>query len=135
MANVQAHGKVPGPDFTGLSSQASARQQASAKYLEREIDLRETPYLQWCWRVSATLRQSREQHRWPGPDERRRQCWRRCHGLAYAYGLLLDARFPFLPLSEIRRYSDASATRHTMSANRVSSSWAIDASSAPAPSM
>ncbi|PRY72599.1 DUF3047 domain-containing protein [Halomonas ventosae] len=33
--------------------QASARQQASAKYLEREIDLRETPYLQWCWQVSG----------------------------------------------------------------------------------
>ncbi|MGM0984355.1 MAG: DUF3047 domain-containing protein [Pseudomonadota bacterium] len=31
--------------------QASARQQASAKYLEREIDLGETPYLQWCWQV------------------------------------------------------------------------------------
>ncbi|SEL03286.1 DUF3047 domain-containing protein [Halomonas daqiaonensis] len=32
--------------------QARARQQASAKYLEREIDLRKTPYLQWCWKVS-----------------------------------------------------------------------------------
>lgn len=33
--------------------QASARQQASAKYLEREIDLHETPYLHWCWQVSG----------------------------------------------------------------------------------
>ncbi|MEQ6889995.1 DUF3047 domain-containing protein [Halomonas sp. CS7] len=33
--------------------QARARQRASAKYLEREIDLGETPYLQWCWRVSG----------------------------------------------------------------------------------
>jgi len=33
--------------------QARARRRASAKYLEREIDLRETPYLQWCWRVSG----------------------------------------------------------------------------------
>lgn len=33
--------------------QASARQQASAKYLKREIDLRETPYLHWCWQVSG----------------------------------------------------------------------------------
>ncbi|MDW7747282.1 DUF3047 domain-containing protein [Halomonas sp.] len=33
--------------------QASARQQASAKYLEREIDLGETPYLNWCWQVSG----------------------------------------------------------------------------------
>ncbi|WFM72127.1 DUF3047 domain-containing protein [Halomonas sp. CKK8] len=33
--------------------QASARQQASAKYLEREVDLRETPYLHWCWQVSG----------------------------------------------------------------------------------
>ncbi|APE30192.1 hypothetical protein BOX17_04035 [Halomonas aestuarii] len=33
--------------------QARARRQASAKYLEREIDLRETPYLQWCWKVSG----------------------------------------------------------------------------------
>lgn len=32
---------------------ARARRRASAKYLEREIDLRETPYLQWCWRVSG----------------------------------------------------------------------------------
>ncbi|MCL7940255.1 DUF3047 domain-containing protein [Halomonas sp. ATCH28] len=33
--------------------QARARQQASAKYLEREIDLSETPYLHWCWQVSG----------------------------------------------------------------------------------
>ncbi len=33
--------------------QASARQQASAKYLECKIDLRDTPYLHWCWRVSG----------------------------------------------------------------------------------
>lgn len=32
--------------------QARARGQASAKYLEREIDLAATPYLRWCWRVS-----------------------------------------------------------------------------------
>lgn len=33
--------------------QASAQQQASAKYLEREINLDETPYLHWCWQVSG----------------------------------------------------------------------------------
>lgn len=33
--------------------QARAQQQASAKYLEREIDLRKTPYLKWCWQVSG----------------------------------------------------------------------------------
>ena len=33
--------------------QASAQQQASAKYLEREIDLGKTPYLHWCWQVSG----------------------------------------------------------------------------------
>lgn len=33
--------------------QAQARQQASAKYLEREIDLGKTPYLHWCWRISS----------------------------------------------------------------------------------
>ncbi|WP_242520752.1 DUF3047 domain-containing protein [Halomonas litopenaei] len=33
--------------------EARARGQASAKYLEREIDLKETPYLRWCWRVSG----------------------------------------------------------------------------------
>lgn len=32
--------------------QARARGQASAKYLEREIDLDKTPYLHWCWQVS-----------------------------------------------------------------------------------
>lgn len=41
--------------------QARARRQASAKYLEREIDLRETPYLHWCWQVSGVH---------PGLDER-----------------------------------------------------------------
>lgn len=40
--------------------QARARGQASAKYLEREIDLDATPYLRWCWRVSTT---------YPGLDE------------------------------------------------------------------
>ncbi|MBB3189533.1 DUF3047 domain-containing protein [Halomonas cerina] len=43
--------------------QARARQQASAKYLEREIDLRETPYLHWCWKVSGVH---------PGLDETRK---------------------------------------------------------------
>ncbi|SDK81526.1 Protein of unknown function [Modicisalibacter muralis] len=33
--------------------QARAAGQASAKYLEREIDLAETPYLSWCWKVSG----------------------------------------------------------------------------------
>ncbi|MGB8713423.1 MAG: DUF3047 domain-containing protein [Onishia taeanensis] len=33
---------------------AQARGQASAKYLEQEIDLDRTPYLHWCWRVSST---------------------------------------------------------------------------------
>nr|CDQ34993.1 hypothetical protein BN993_04461 [Virgibacillus halodenitrificans] len=41
--------------------QANARGQASAKYLEREIDLDETPYLHWCWKVDA---------RYTGLDER-----------------------------------------------------------------
>ncbi len=40
---------------------ARARGQASAKYLEREIDLRETPYLHWCWKAGA---------RYAGLDER-----------------------------------------------------------------
>lgn len=40
--------------------QASAQGQASARYLERDIDLNETPYLHWCWQVSAT---------YPGIDE------------------------------------------------------------------
>lgn len=43
--------------------QASARQQASAKYLEREIDLGKTPYLHWCWRVSGI---------YPGLDEKQK---------------------------------------------------------------
>lgn len=34
--------------------QARSHGQASAKYLEREIDLERTPYLHWCWRVSGT---------------------------------------------------------------------------------
>jgi hypothetical protein len=33
--------------------EARSRGKASAKYLEREINLRETPYLQWCWQVSG----------------------------------------------------------------------------------
>ncbi|MDI4636642.1 MULTISPECIES: DUF3047 domain-containing protein [Halomonadaceae] len=33
---------------------AQARGQASAKYLEQEIDLDRTPYLHWCWRVAST---------------------------------------------------------------------------------
>ncbi|WFE71131.1 DUF3047 domain-containing protein [Halomonas sp. M1] len=40
--------------------QASAQGQASARYLERDIDLNETPYLHWCWQVSTT---------YPGIDE------------------------------------------------------------------
>lgn len=40
---------------------ASAQGQASAKYLTYEIDLRETPYLHWCWKVDA---------RYSGLDER-----------------------------------------------------------------
>ncbi|MFG6177023.1 DUF3047 domain-containing protein [Halomonas sp. THAF12] len=40
---------------------ARARGQASAKYLERDIDLTATPYLKWCWRVSGL---------YPGLDER-----------------------------------------------------------------
>nr|WP_300306840.1 DUF3047 domain-containing protein [Halomonas sp.] len=32
---------------------AQANRQASAKYLERKIDLRETPYLRWCWQISG----------------------------------------------------------------------------------
>lgn len=43
--------------------EANARGQASAKYLEREIDLSETPYLRWCWKVNA---------RYAGLDERTR---------------------------------------------------------------
>ena len=41
--------------------EAKARGQASAKYLEREIDLSETPYLRWCWKVDV---------RYAGLDER-----------------------------------------------------------------
>lgn len=33
--------------------EARSKGKASAKYLEREIDLRETPYLKWCWQVSG----------------------------------------------------------------------------------
>lgn len=33
--------------------QAEANGQASAKYLEREIDLTRTPYLRWCWKVGT----------------------------------------------------------------------------------
>lgn len=40
--------------------QTQSRGQASARYLEREIDLAETPYLHWCWQVSNT---------YPGLDE------------------------------------------------------------------
>ncbi|PWW33835.1 hypothetical protein DFO74_12331 [Chromohalobacter israelensis] len=43
--------------------EANARGQASAKYLEREVDLDETPYLHWCWKVDA---------RYSGLDERTR---------------------------------------------------------------
>lgn len=34
--------------------QAQSQGQASARYLEREIDLDETPYLHWCWQVDST---------------------------------------------------------------------------------
>lgn len=43
--------------------EANARGQASAKYLEREVDLSETPYLHWCWKVDD---------RYTGLDERTR---------------------------------------------------------------
>lgn len=33
--------------------QARANGQASARYLEREINLTETPYLTWCWQVDS----------------------------------------------------------------------------------
>lgn len=33
--------------------EAHANGQASAKYLEREIDLERTPWLKWCWQVSG----------------------------------------------------------------------------------
>lgn len=34
--------------------QAQSRGQASARYLERDINLDETPYLHWCWQVDST---------------------------------------------------------------------------------
>lgn len=34
--------------------EAESQGQASARYLERDIDLTETPYLHWCWQVSNT---------------------------------------------------------------------------------
>ncbi|WP_229755515.1 DUF3047 domain-containing protein [Vreelandella lutescens] len=40
--------------------QADAMGQASARYLERDIDLNATPYLHWCWQVSGI---------YPGLDE------------------------------------------------------------------
>ncbi|SDN77744.1 DUF3047 domain-containing protein [Vreelandella arcis] len=40
--------------------EAQSQGQASARYLEREINLDETPYLHWCWQVSTT---------YPGLDE------------------------------------------------------------------
>lgn len=40
--------------------QARANGQASALYLEREIDLDKTPYLKWCWQVDSL---------YPGLDE------------------------------------------------------------------
>ena len=40
--------------------QADAFGQASARYLERTIDLNATPYLHWCWQVSGI---------YPGLDE------------------------------------------------------------------
>lgn len=33
--------------------QARANGQASAKYIERRIDLTKTPYLKWCWQISG----------------------------------------------------------------------------------
>lgn len=33
--------------------QARSRGKASAKYLEKEVDLARTPYLHWCWQVSG----------------------------------------------------------------------------------
>ena len=41
--------------------QARSQGQASAKYLERDIDLNETPYLHWCWKIDS---------RYAGLDER-----------------------------------------------------------------
>ena len=40
--------------------EAQSQGQASARYLEREINLDETPYLHWCWQISTT---------YPGLDE------------------------------------------------------------------
>lgn len=40
--------------------EAESQGQASARYLEREIDLNATPYLHWCWQISNT---------YPGLDE------------------------------------------------------------------
>lgn len=40
--------------------EAQSQGQASARYLEREINLDETPFLQWCWQISTT---------YPGLDE------------------------------------------------------------------
>lgn len=34
--------------------EARSQGQASARYLEREINLDETPYLHWCWQVDTT---------------------------------------------------------------------------------
>ncbi|KPQ21356.1 MAG: protein of unknown function DUF3047, partial [Halomonas sp. HL-93] len=34
--------------------EAQSQGQASARYLEREINLDETPYLHWCWQVDTT---------------------------------------------------------------------------------
>ncbi|MBB3329459.1 hypothetical protein BDK63_000299 [Halomonas campaniensis] len=33
--------------------QARSKEQASAKYLEMEVNLERTPYLHWCWQVSG----------------------------------------------------------------------------------
>lgn len=40
--------------------EANTQGQASARYLERDIDLNATPYLHWCWQVDST---------YPGVDE------------------------------------------------------------------
>lgn len=40
--------------------EANAQGQASARYLERDIDLNATPYLHWCWQVDSI---------YPGVDE------------------------------------------------------------------
>lgn len=41
--------------------EARSRGQASARYLEREIDLNATPYLRWCWQVSGVYSGVNEQ--------------------------------------------------------------------------